>query len=169
MGELAARGIRFDSAQSASSWTLPSHASFFTGRWPHDLSVGWLTPLDATHPTLAEFLGSRGYATAGFVANTSYCASDSGLGRGFTTYHDYIFPNLTAFKPAVLVDRTVEAIQSIDTFLGDWAGFERLRPLAKSLWWRFNSNRKDAAEVNREGSSTGWPGAGSRSGRSSPS
>src|SRR5262249_45638238 len=88
--ELAPRGIRFDRAQATSSWTLPSHASMFTGRWPHELSVGWLTPLDGTHPTLAAFLGARGYATAGFVANTTYCASDSGLGLGFAAYHDYI-------------------------------------------------------------------------------
>ncbi len=47
---LAQRGIRFDRAQASSSWTLPSHASFFTGRWPHELSAGWFTPLDATHP-----------------------------------------------------------------------------------------------------------------------
>ena len=53
-------------------------------------------PLDGPHPTLAEFLGARGYATAGFVANTWYCASDSGLGRGFTVYRDYIFPELIA-------------------------------------------------------------------------
>ena len=58
--ELADRGIRFDSARAASSWTLPSHASMFTGRWLHELSVGWLTPLDQKHPTLAEFLGDRG-------------------------------------------------------------------------------------------------------------
>src|SRR5262249_41976487 len=63
--ELAERGIRFDSARAPSSWTLPSHATMFTGRWLHELSVGWLTPLDRTHPTLAEFLGDRGYATAG--------------------------------------------------------------------------------------------------------
>ena len=44
--ELAERGIRFDSARAASSWTLPSHATMFTGRWLHELSVGWLTPLD---------------------------------------------------------------------------------------------------------------------------
>ena len=41
--ELAERGIRFDSARAASSWTLPSHATMFTGRWLHELSVGWLT------------------------------------------------------------------------------------------------------------------------------
>ena len=58
-------------------------------------------PLDRTYPTLAEFLGSRGYATAGFVANYWYCASDSGLDRGFAAYEDYIFPRLTAFKSAV--------------------------------------------------------------------
>ena len=46
LSELATRGIRFDCARSTSSWTLPSHASMFTGRWYHDLSLGWLTPLD---------------------------------------------------------------------------------------------------------------------------
>jgi hypothetical protein len=94
---LARRGIRFDRVQAPSSWTLPSHASFFTGRWPHELSTGWLTPLDASHPTLAEYLGSRGYATAGFVANLFYCGSDTGLGRGFTVYRDFIVPGLSAF------------------------------------------------------------------------
>ena len=113
---LARRGIRFDRAQATSSWTLPSLASAFTGRWPHELSVGWLTPLDATHPTLAEYLGSRGYATAGFVANTFYCGSDTGLNRGFTVYRDYIFPELSAFKWAVLVSRTLEGIRSIHDY-----------------------------------------------------
>src|SRR5262249_7520774 len=88
--ELARRGSRFDAALPTSSWTLPSHASMFTGRWPHELSVGWRTPLDASWPTVAEFLRARGYATAGFVANMSYCAADSGLGRGYTVYRDYL-------------------------------------------------------------------------------
>ena len=43
---LAARGVRFRHAFATSSWTLPSHASLFTGRWPHELSAGWKTPLD---------------------------------------------------------------------------------------------------------------------------
>ena len=111
--ELADRGIRFDSARSPSSWTLPSHATMFTGRWLHELSVGWVTPLDRAQPTLAEFLGDRGYATAGFIANTPYCAHDSGLSRGFTHYHDFIFPELTALKSAVLVKRAMEGYQTI--------------------------------------------------------
>ena len=58
--ELAERGVRFDRAISASSWTLPSHATMFTGKWLHDLSVGWLTPLDSTDPTVAEFSARAG-------------------------------------------------------------------------------------------------------------
>ena len=48
--ELAAQGVRFDRARATSSWTLPSHAGMFTGRWPHELYAGFLTPLDRTFP-----------------------------------------------------------------------------------------------------------------------
>src|SRR5262249_23073252 len=46
-------------------------------------------PLDTTYPTLAEFLSTRGYATAGFVANLGYCSYETGLNRGFAHYEDY--------------------------------------------------------------------------------
>src|SRR5271155_4188744 len=123
--------------RAASSWTLPSHPTMFTGRWLHELSVGWFTPLDRKRPTLAEFLGSRGYATAGFVANTGYCGTDSGLNRGFAAYQDFIFPRLTVFKTAVLVDRSLEGLQAIEEFLEDWLGFDRLSPAMEHLWRLF--------------------------------
>ena len=85
----ARRGIVFDRAISAAPWTLPSHASLFTGRWPHELSADWRVPLDATYPTLAEVLAQRGYATAGFVANAYNAGEGSGLARGFTHYEDF--------------------------------------------------------------------------------
>lgn len=84
-----ADGLRFNHALSTTSWTLPSHATMFTGRWPHELSADWLTPLDRAQPTLAELLSSEGYASAGFVANTTYTSYESGLGRGFGHYRDY--------------------------------------------------------------------------------
>ena len=87
---LAKRGIRFTEARATAPWTLASHASMFTGRWPHELDVKWMTPLTVKFPTLAEYLGSHGYATAGFVANTDYCSYDTGLDRGFTHYEDYV-------------------------------------------------------------------------------
>ncbi len=84
----ARRGIVFSQAFATAPWTLPTHASLFTGRWPHELSVGPDRPLDSTFPTLAETLAHEGYATAGFVANTSYCNALYGLDRGFARYED---------------------------------------------------------------------------------
>jgi arylsulfatase A-like enzyme len=101
LDRLAARGVRFDEARSTASWTLPSHASMFTGQWHHRLSVGWDRSLDATYPTLAEYLGKHGYATAGFVGNIYYCNRRYGLDRGFARYEDY-YENQTVSPYEVL-------------------------------------------------------------------
>ncbi|MEP7380608.1 MAG: sulfatase [Gemmatimonadota bacterium] len=89
LAELAGRGARFDRAVSTAPWTLPSHATMFTGRYPHELSSGWSTPLDAAAPTLAERLGQHGYHTFGVAANLRYCSYEFGLSRGFDRYRDY--------------------------------------------------------------------------------
>ncbi len=86
---LARRRITFTQARSTAPWTLPSHASMLTGRWPHELSTGINAPLDSTFPTLAECLAANGYATAGFVANATYCGRETGLDRGFNHYEDH--------------------------------------------------------------------------------
>jgi arylsulfatase A-like enzyme len=150
LDELAGRGSRFDAALSASSWTLPSHASMFTGRWPHELSVGWRTPLDSAAPTVAEFLRARGYATAGFIANTTYCASDSGLGRGYTVYRDYIFQELSPFKMAVMIRRSLEGLHTIGDVVGEALELDWLRAGVKRLRERFETDRKEADVVSRE-------------------
>jgi len=94
LARLAGRGVVFGEARSTAPWTLPSHASLFTGRWPHELNVSGDRPLDGTFPTLAEFLATHGYATAGFVGNTYFCNSWYGLSRGFFHYEDYYEQNI---------------------------------------------------------------------------
>jgi arylsulfatase A-like enzyme len=148
--DLARRAVRFDRVQASSSWTLPSHATMFTGRWPHEVSAGWLTPLDAVHPTLAEFLAARGYATAGFAANHAYCATDSGLSRGFTVYQDYTFPALTALNMAALVNRPVEGFDALERFLANQFDLNVLRPVSRRLRQLFNEDRTEAEVINRE-------------------
>lgn len=86
---LARRGVRFDEARSAAPWTLPSHATMFTGRWPHELFDSPEQRLGSRYPTLAGELGRRGYATGGFVANTFYCNAGFGVARGFDHYEDF--------------------------------------------------------------------------------
>ena len=89
MDAFAKSGTVFDWAIAPGPWTLPSHATLFTGRYPHELSCAWTRPLDDSHRTLAEELADHGYATGGFVANLGYCHKPTGLARGFAHYEDY--------------------------------------------------------------------------------
>jgi arylsulfatase A-like enzyme len=109
---LAASGVQFAHAFATSSWTLTSHASLFTGRWPHELSAGWESALDDAHPTLAGHLTSLGYDTAGFVANLDYCGFESGLGRGFAHYEDYPLSAWEVFTRYVGLGRRIDAFST---------------------------------------------------------
>ena len=84
----AARGVVFDNAIAPSSWTLPSHASMFTGLLPHQHGADFTVPLDPSWWTLAEVLSSWGYETAGFTSNIAYGGTGWGLGNGFEVYDD---------------------------------------------------------------------------------
>ena len=128
-----APGVRFDQARSAAAWTLPSHASMFTGRWPHELSARLDRPLDTTYPTLAEFLRDRGYDTAGFVANTFFCSRWFGLSRGFLPYDD-VAVNFAEILRSANLGRAMAK---------KFAPYERDRPTAYF-------DRKDAPTINRE-------------------
>lgn len=95
---LAARATVFDHAMAPAPWTLPSHASMFTGQDTHALTAEWDVALDDRFPTLAERLGNAGWATGGFVANYGYTARGTGLERGFHVYRDFkiAFPEVMA-------------------------------------------------------------------------
>lgn len=90
---------RFENGRSTSSWTLPSHASLFTGLYPaeHQAVYGGrhARPADDKVETLAELLRARGYRTAGIVANTAYLrAGKYGMERGFEHYDDRPAPDI---------------------------------------------------------------------------
>ncbi len=89
LDRLAQGGVLFEYAIANASWTLPSHASLFTGRFPHEHGADWWTPMNGKYPTLAEALAARGYRTAAFAANTSYVSPEWGLKRGFSRFEVY--------------------------------------------------------------------------------
>jgi len=101
----AARGVTFDNAISPAPWTLPSHASMFTGLPPHALDAGWRTPLEKQPVTVAEIARANGYRTAGFIANLFYASRESGLDRGFTTWIDYPVFTLPEFLRSTALAR----------------------------------------------------------------
>jgi arylsulfatase A-like enzyme len=84
----AQAGTVFDRAFATAPWSLPSHASMFTGRYPTEMTAARQAPLDDTFPTLAEVLARNGYATGGFTANIYYGSSSFGIARGFAWYVD---------------------------------------------------------------------------------
>jgi arylsulfatase A-like enzyme len=145
--DLARRAIRFEQTRAAAPWTLASHATLFTGRWPHELGTEWMCPMRGDVPTLAEYLGSLGYATAGFVGNTYYCAYDSGLDRGFAHYRDYRLDGLSALRTVGLVDSLLQTLDSVAPALARSMGSG---PLELVLRQFTRGDRKDAGVVNRE-------------------
>jgi arylsulfatase A-like enzyme len=88
LDRLAQRAIVFERAISAAPWTLPSHASMFTGLYHHEHSADRKSPLEASAMTLAEYLKNTGYQTAGFIGNTYWAGSGFGLAQGFGWYED---------------------------------------------------------------------------------
>jgi arylsulfatase A-like enzyme len=80
---LAREGALFTDATSPSTWSLPSHASLFTGRYPSSHGAhGQPSFLDDRFPTLAQVLAARGYETFCFTANP-WISDGLGLTRGF--------------------------------------------------------------------------------------
>jgi arylsulfatase A-like enzyme len=86
---IAREGARFERAYAVAPWTLPSHASMFTGLFPTDMRASYRLALEDGPATLAERFRDRGYRTAGFTANQTYTAWDSRINRGFERWSDY--------------------------------------------------------------------------------
>ena len=90
--QLASEGALFETSISASSWTLPTHASLFTGLATsiHGL-VDMQHQLDNSHITLAKDLKSAGYAAVGFVSSP-LLQPVFGLAQGFDGYYRCLSP-----------------------------------------------------------------------------
>jgi arylsulfatase A-like enzyme len=85
---IASQGVLFEQAISSASWTLPSHATLFTGLYPRDhKATGLWAKLAPESTTLAEELAAAGYDTAGFCCN-AWLTAATGITQGFRTYLD---------------------------------------------------------------------------------
>ena len=123
--EWARSSVVFDGATVAAPWTLPSHASIFTGLAHGALSTDWQIPLDGRPRTLAEVLRAHGYLTGGFVGNLLYTAWSSGLSRGFVHYDDYVVsPVLVMLHSSLGRSSLYNALRF---------SFPRPRPMARAL------------------------------------
>jgi len=86
LDRLAADSRVYERAYAASSWTVPSVASLFTGQYPSEHQVAtFAANLPADRLTLAEVLAAHGIRSAGYVANPNI-APVLGFGQGFDDY-----------------------------------------------------------------------------------
>ncbi len=81
---LDAETVSFKRAYASECWTLPSHASMFTGLLPsqhgaHFQSMGYTRPA----PTIAELLAAAGHHTEVVTRNCIFDGSLPGITRGF--------------------------------------------------------------------------------------
>ncbi len=90
LAELAQQGLWFRHAVSTSSYTLPSHASLFTGQLPsHHGAINQRAGHNRISTTRSDPLGRRladaGYLTAGFTGG-AYLGPGFGFADGFDRY-----------------------------------------------------------------------------------
>ncbi len=117
---LARDGLNFTEARSPAQWTVPGHASMFTGMYPSrhgaHYAGDWASgpkiygrkrvlPLPEDRTTLAEILRDDGYVTGGFAANFANLDRGFGMAQGFSHYEDH--PGLL-FRPVPHVVRFVQ-------------------------------------------------------------
>jgi arylsulfatase A-like enzyme len=105
LDKLVKEAVLFENAYATSPWTLPSHASIFTGKYPtshgahrsarfdRSLSGGYWQILSDRHVTMAEVLREQGYRTGAVVAGI-FCSRMYGVSQGFDYYYD-VWPQMS--------------------------------------------------------------------------
>lgn len=87
---LAADATFFSYGVSPAQWTVPSHASMFTGEYPPVHGTQQTSSvLPDSLPTLAERLRDGGYFTAAYCNNPLVGVVNNGLRRGFYSFLNY--------------------------------------------------------------------------------
>jgi len=149
----AEKATLFENAIAPAQWTIPSHASMFTGEPPSThMTIQSSDVLDPRFKTLAQLLRVRGYRTAGFCNNPLVGVINNGLKRGFDTFYNYggaipskpARPSQGLFAPFNQVwERYTQVLRRIsypiqNAFANSDRLFEAsLNPLWVPLWTRF--------------------------------
>ncbi len=90
LDHFTARGVLFEQAIAPAQWTIPSHASMFTGQYPITHQVTQSSHrLDPARPHLIELLSQGGYETVGFCNNPLVGILNNGFKRGFQHFYNY--------------------------------------------------------------------------------
>jgi len=108
--DLAARGVLYEQCRAPAPWTVPSHASLFTGLLPrHHGATALDSQLAPSHRTLAERLQEAGYDTV-LVTNNALVGRENGLDQGFATFRLVQDPGTKEPSADLTVDVVAEVL-----------------------------------------------------------
>lgn len=107
LDSFAAEATTYTDAVAHAPWSVPSHASLFTGEYPATHDTTTAKPILTAGPTLPELLSDAGYGTYAFSAN-EYVRPATGFARGFDEFHT---PWRT--EPSVVADLLAPAVHWI--------------------------------------------------------
>jgi len=154
---VAEEGTKFEEVTSVAPWTLPSHASLFTGVPP---TIHRTNSLDSSLPqsleTLADYVSRHGYRTVG-MANNPWFSSEFGLTRGFDEFHELFtlfggdsyrsFVNILTDKSRSLPDRLDKLLseQSVPSLIKNG-----MNAAYRQLDYRDDDGGKTAVSKSRE-------------------
>jgi arylsulfatase A-like enzyme len=137
----AAGGMVFDRATAATCWTLPSHASLFTGLVPRTHGAHGFRgtgpgvhahALPQEETTLAELASREGIATGAVVANAGYLDPRFGVAQGFDTYWAETPRHRVDFPP---VERLARALDPEGYADAHWAYYRDRHITDNVLRW----------------------------------
>jgi arylsulfatase A-like enzyme len=163
LARIAREGTVYTRAISSAPWTVPAHASLFTGLYTSAHGVDQSHPLlDGHYTTLAEVLRDHGYYTVGVSSNT-WLSEASRFSRGFNAFFKtwQLFQGADDLGGAWMLDRWSPGASQARFLRDRLRGGARLRTLANGAYLRFGNKRYDygARRANRflRRLVRGWP------------
>ncbi|EMA55377.1 sulfatase [Halococcus thailandensis] len=142
LNRLAQTGTEYTKAVASAPWTLPSHASLFTGTYPskHGAHAGH-KHLDEGIPTLAKAFQDGGYETVA-VSNNTWISEEFGFARGFDTLYktwQYVQADIDLGKIA----RTKQGTEMIHALATRLAEGNPVINAANAIYGQFFRKRTD--------------------------
>jgi uncharacterized sulfatase len=162
---LAESSVLFERAISPAQWTIPAHASLFTGEYPTTHMTNQIYDKHSKDQiTLAELLHREGYLTVGFCDNPLLGVVENGLDRGFEEFYNYCgtLPNrpaITDARPLLLgrlAQRMARLLGRLTTPIQDLFAHNNLlllialHPRVVPLWQRLVNFKGNTAQSLRD-------------------
>ncbi len=166
LDEYAKQGAVFERAIAPAQWTIPSHASMFSGLPPSaHRTTQAASVLDDQFVTFAEILAQNGYETVGFCNNPLVGLIHNNLKRGFQRFYNYSgtapdvpldFPDSSVFPFVRFWEKIEKNVRKVvDPIQNSFATSNLLlqaatNPLFVPLWTRFVHFKGNTARSIRD-------------------